>query len=596
MNTNWPPRKPGLPSGTAYGSLLGNPAAATTGISPAGRGVHHRLNTRPVQTRRSSFQTDLTDVEALRYVESSISKFADIVRLRPDATAEAWGGHILEQLVLHLGGLQAVLYVCQQNQGAEPTLKVSACYAFAKEALPNNIAWGEGLVGQAAKSERSFYFANDRQLELRAGTGLGQITPSVLLVQPLVSNDKVEGVLELTSLSPLNAAQREFVLRLSSAIAGNLHVLHNQDEMRRLYALATEKERQLSEINANLDQIVHERTEELQAAMEHLKATQSQLVQSEKMASLGQLIAGVAHEINTPIGAVKASAGNMQDLLPIVFSNLPLFLARLDPAQTALFQDLLQRVHGTQNRHSLSSREERQIRKQLSKQLDENGIADSDDVARKFVEAGLYEGLETYYPLLQGEMADEVSNLVYCLGQLKVNLDNISVAAEKTKRTVFALKTYVHKERDDKPQPVNLKDNLEVILTLYHNQMKYGVELTTRLEDDLIIMANPDEIGQVWTNIIHNALQALQNVGAMEVVAGRRGNRAYVAITDFGPGIPDEVKARIFEPFYTTKSKGEGTGLGLSICKEILAKYEGDIAVDSEPGRTTFTVTFPLAQ
>ncbi|MCS7298065.1 MAG: ATP-binding protein [Bacteroidia bacterium] len=103
-----------------------------------------------------------------------------------------------------------------------------------------------------------------------------------------------------------------------------------------------------------------------------------------------------------------------------------------------------------------------------------------------------------------------------------------------------------------------------------------------------------DEIGQVWTNLIQNAIQAMQGQGELWIQAQRVGDELQVAFIDTGPGIPPEILPRIFEPFFTTKAKGEGTGLGLDICRRIVEKHQGRITVESRPGRTQFVVHLPL--
>jgi signal transduction histidine kinase len=179
---------------------------------------------------------------------------------------------------------------------------------------------------------------------------------------------------------------------------------------------------------------------------------------------------------------------------------------------------------------------------------------------------------------------------------MKSNLNVIGQAAAKTRKTVYALKRYSHFQQDDKLEVVDLVDSLEVILTLYHNQLKHGVTVERKFDKEIPpILGYGDELGQVWTNIIHNAAQAMKYNGNLKVEIGRKDDKyAVVRITDNGPGIPPEIKDRIFEPFFTTKQQGEGTGLGLDICRKIVEKHQGTITVDSEPGRTCFTVTIPF--
>ena len=139
-----------------------------------------------------------------------------------------------------------------------------------------------------------------------------------------------------------------------------------------------------------------------------------------------------------------------------------------------------------------------------------------------------------------------------------------------------------------------MKDNIETVLTLYHNQIKQNTELLVDYADIPPLSCYPDELGQVWTNLIHNALQAMNYKGTMTISIAREDNYAVVSITDTGKGISDEIKEKIFTPFFTTKKVGEGSGLGLDIVKKIIEKHNGYIQLESEIGLgTQFKVYLP---
>jgi signal transduction histidine kinase len=512
--------------------------------------------------------------QASTRLQERLARFATLTRRSADQSLETWGTDLLTELVYEVNGFQAVFYAVHKRQGKQVLVR-GAVFAMSASDCPEVIGWGQGLAGQAAKSRRSFHLTNPEVIVQKPRTSLAHIQPNAVLIVPVQYENEVEGVVEITAMQPFAPEDRHFMDKLAEMLGANLRFSRIQEEM-----------------TNRLEHLVEERTEELQSTLENLKSAQMQIVQSEKMASLGQLIAGVAHEINTPIGAVKASAGNMQDALPVILNALPKVFQLLSPEETELFQALLHQSITSRGQH-LSSREERQIRKQLTQTLEQRGVPDPDFVARKLVDSGIHTCEEAFTPLFAHSQYELLLDTFYQLGQLKINLDNITVAAEKTKRTVFALKTYVHKDTTDHPVPVDLKDNLEVILTLYLNQLKYGVDLQTDFEDGLQVLAIPDELGQIWTNLIHNALQAMNNQGNLSLTAHRVGDQAVVTITDDGPGIPPEIQQKIFEPFFTTKAKGEGTGLGLSIIREIIERYGGTIAVDSKPGETRFTVALP---
>ena len=142
--------------------------------------------------------------------------------------------------------------------------------------------------------------------------------------------------------------------------------------------------------------------------------------------------------------------------------------------------------------------------------------------------------------------------------------------------------------------PANIIEGIETVLTLYHNQLKHHVDVIKNYATLPPVQCYPDELNQVWTNLIHNALQAIGDKGTLKIEVAQEYNYAIISITDNGPGIPDNIKLKIFEPFFTTKPAGEGSGLGLDIVKKIIEKHEGKIKVDSIPGKTTFTVSIPV--
>jgi two-component system NtrC family sensor kinase len=134
------------------------------------------------------------------------------------------------------------------------------------------------------------------------------------------------------------------------------------------------------------------------------------------------------------------------------------------------------------------------------------------------------------------------------------------------------------------------------VLTIYQNQIKRGTELVRDFEPMPPILCLPDELNQVWTNLIHNALQAMTNPGTLTVMVRQRGTYVVVSIADTGSGIPEAIRSRIFDPFFTTKPTGEGSGLGLDIVKKIVEKHYGRIEVQSEVNiGTTFSVYLPIS-
>ena len=348
----------------------------------------------------------------------------------------------------------------------------------------------------------------------------------------------------------------------------------------------------LAEYNHSLERAVTQRTQELSQALNHLQATQQELIQSEKMAALGQLIAGIAHEINTPLGAIRSSVGNMSKFLSQTLEQLPALFQSLSPEESQIFLNLLQK--SLQKELTLSAKEERQLKRALIRELEAEKIQDADTMADTLVDMGIYSGSEEFLPLFKKSECPDLVEIAYKLSGLQRGTKTIEAAMDRASKVVFALKTYARYDQLGKMTKVNLTEGIETILTLYQNQLKQGVEVYKNYELIPSVLCYPDELNQVWTNLIHNALQAMDYRGTLRIDLSQKDQLAEISITDSGHGISKEIQSKIFEPFFTTKPAGEGSGMGLDIVKKIIEKHSGKIAVESQPGRTTFTIFLPV--
>jgi signal transduction histidine kinase len=332
--------------------------------------------------------------------------------------------------------------------------------------------------------------------------------------------------------------------------------------------------------------------QELDGLYKELKTTQAHLIQSEKMAALGQLVAGIAHEVNTPLGAIRASVDNIKSAMTDAVKDLPALFQRLSADETRDFFALLARA--SRRDGTLSAREERKQRRALAGALSDAGVGDADAVADMLVDMGIRDDVAPFFHLLRHESAGLLLQVAYNLSIQRTNCDNIAMAVERASKVVLALKNYARADSSSEMTEASITDGIETSLTLYENQMKHGIEVVRAYEDRPTLRCHPHELGQVWTNLIQNAVQAMEQRGRLEIQVRQQEDRVVVDVTDSGPGIPKEIKERIFEPFFTTKALGEGTGLGLDIARRIIERHKGSIRVESVPGHTTFSVSLPL--
>lgn len=352
------------------------------------------------------------------------------------------------------------------------------------------------------------------------------------------------------------------------------------------------QEREAKNFALQMNQEIEAKNQELATALEQLRATQQQLIESEKMVALGQLVAGIAHEINTPLGAIRSSAGNIYKFLGQTLEQLPTLFQSLTLEEGQDFLMLLQR--SLQQESTFSTKEERQFKRTLRRQLEESAIENADVIADRLVIMGISQDIEPFLPLLRKPDSSQILALAYKLSELKRGTMTINTATERASKVVFALKTYARYDQTGVMIPANLTEGIETVLTLYHNQLKKGVEVVRNYGELPTMLCYPDELNQVWTNLIHNALQAMDYQGTLTIGVTAVEQQAKISIGDTGKGIPEEIQEKIFEPFFTTKPAGEGSGLGLDIVKKIIEKHDGQITVESKPGCTTFNVFLPI--
>jgi predicted ATPase len=451
------------------------------------------------------------------------------------------------------------------------------------EILPSSI------INTVKRTQKTLLINNLEQDKTFIGDPyLTQHPPRSLCCTPIFNQGKLVGVLYLEN----NVATEAFtpdrikvinLLTTQAAISIENAQLYNR----------------LENYNRTLEQQVAQRTQQLQhknqelaQTLTELKTTQDGLIQSEKMAALGQLVAGIAHEINTPLGAIRAAIGNTDKALETSLSQLPQLLPQLNQQQQTDFFSFLEQALGTQT--SLSTREKRQIKRRLTQQLESHEISNPKQLAHLLTEGGLHQSVDSQLSLLQTPQANQIVQIAYDIARLHTNSQNINNAVERASKIVFALKSYARYDHSGEKQVVQITEGIEMVLELYHNYLKKGVTVVRQYQPVPEIACYPDELVQVWTNLIHNAVQAMDSKGTLRISVGQHNQEIVVEFTDSGAGIPLDIQDKIFQPFFTTKVAGEGSGLGLDIVQKIVAKHQGSITFDSVPGSTTFTLTLPL--
>lgn len=358
----------------------------------------------------------------------------------------------------------------------------------------------------------------------------------------------------------------------------------------------------LEQLNASLERKVQERTRELEE-------TQATLVHNEKLASLGTLAAGVAHEINTPSAVIQNGIESIAESLPEIFQFL---LDKLSVTNQAF--GLIWRILQAPSRRALSSKEKFLLGKEIKEQLRGFGIEDSEQLSRLSSLALELQIEEELHAL--ATLSYEETLLVSQLFTIFQSLRNVLKSSNTIIRIVKSLKQYTYAEAGEREE-VHIEEGIENTLTILRNEIKHGYTVTTDYSATRKVNSYPGELNQIWTNIILNAIQAMKGSGNITIrtfdedlsVSPTPGTVYYttefltqgahsspwvcVRIADNGPGIPREIRQKIFDPFFTTKAPGDGTGLGLGIVKNIVQKHNGFIYLHCEDSGTEFQIYLP---
>jgi signal transduction histidine kinase len=326
----------------------------------------------------------------------------------------------------------------------------------------------------------------------------------------------------------------------------------------------------------------------------------AQTQQQEKLAALGRMAAGLAHELNNPAAAVRRAAAQLDETVADAqCSALRLHAHPLEPRQ----QEMLDRLYTESRAFCAASIPMEPLQRSgledtIADWLDDHGVAESWNLAPTLVAGGIAPARLEELAEAMGEdrLADTVSWLAATLASAAL-LRDVVQSSDRISFLVQSIKQYSHMDQAPELKEMDLHAGLESTLTLLHHKLKHGVEVTREYDATLPrVCVYPGELNQVWTNLIDNAVDAMDGKGRLRIRTSRAGDDAQVEIADDGPGIPAEIQARIWEPFFTTKGVGQGSGLGLDIVRRIVQRrHGGSIRVDSRPGETRFRISLPLA-
>lgn len=337
----------------------------------------------------------------------------------------------------------------------------------------------------------------------------------------------------------------------------------------------------------------------LRTMAQRMQEVQTLSQQREKLAALGTLAAGLAHEMNNPAAAVTRGARNLQN----IFQDLPSLSLKLNQQQMTNVQlgflaDLQRdaaKLATTASRLDPLTQSDRED--EVTEWLEAHDVNNAWQLAPTLVVAGLdTEWLDNVGDRIAANLLSDVLTWLAASLTSVGLLSEIEQGSTRISQMVKAIKDYSY--MDQAPlQEIDVHEGLESTLTILSHKLKQGVVVTREYDQNLPrLSAYGSELNQVWTNLIDNALAAMNGKGQIWVSTRLEHDHVLVQIGDNGPGIPPDIQHRIFEPFFTTKGVGEGTGLGLDMTYRIVVdKHHGDISFTSKPGNTRFQVRLPVA-
>jgi signal transduction histidine kinase len=320
----------------------------------------------------------------------------------------------------------------------------------------------------------------------------------------------------------------------------------------------------------------------------------------ERLASLGTMSAGLAHELNNPAAAAKRASADLADALDVLGNSIGRFvesgIEREEAAQLVAMQR--EAVRTAAKAEELSALQAADAEDELLAALEDHDVPEPWRVTAPLIAARVDADWLDRAGALAGPALPGVVRWVAATLTARELAAELAEATERMSALVGAVKAYAYMDRGELSE-VNVHEGLKTTLMVLGHKLKHTqIQLAKDFDPDLPhLTARGGELNQVWTNLIDNAIDALGDSGTITLRTRRDGDCVIVEVADDGPGIPADVRERIFDPFFTTKEVGRGTGLGLDTARRIVVdRHHGSLSVDSRPGATTFRVWLPIHQ
>ena len=408
-----------------------------------------------------------------------------------------------------------------------------------------------------------------------------------IITLPLIENDKCIGFVGFDAVRQVKEFNEDEknLLKLYSEMLVN--VSSRTDYIREI----EQSRKEIFQINENLEKIVQEKT---QKNLELAKSISDQ----EKLVMIGEIASGIAHDLNTPLGAIKSGAESIRYTLESLFKNT---IWMCSPEQIkyacgrAVESDFELFIGGMQIRRETN---------EFLNYLNENysGLSESKakELSSLFVKARIgVDEKEVIANIVSAENKELFLDLIYHIQMTRTFVDTILSSGERAANVVQDLRSFIKDQKKSGKTLVNLKTNITTVINIFNYELKRVMEVTFDVNPDLFVEGYDVRLFQLWSNLIKNAIDSIDemdNRGTLKIVSFETKDEIAVSVENNGPPIPEKIKSKIFDKFFTTKAERQGSGLGLSIVKNVIEEHNARIEVESDTHKTTFTVFFKKSE
>jgi signal transduction histidine kinase len=397
---------------------------------------------------------------------------------------------------------------------------------------------------------------------------------------------------EMRDLADLEVGSISGYLPFSRAVKVNVHAKVIEDAT--VMILPKDKFREMVRENF-----------ELTAALVHIMTTRVRdfttlQQQNDKMMALGKLSAGLAHELNNPAAAIVRGSASLIKHLKLVPETFKEVIAiRMEDKEVDLVNGKLFEVLGRPEKPAMTLMERSGSEDQLRDWMEEHEVSNAGEIAENFLEYGFTcDDLRIFSGHVPKRSLSPVFNWINSNLVTERMVQDIQESSQRISELVNSVKNFTHMDQGKGKELTDVRSGIKNTLIMMQHKLKKGnIEVVKEFDESLPpIMALVGELNQVWTNLIDNALDAMEENGRGKLTIRTEKDDGYakISIIDDGPGIPEDIRSQIFDPFFTTKDIGKGTGLGLDVVTRIIAQHQGTVKLNSVPGHTEFIICFPI--